>query len=155
MVVHDEDAEVGGRRELLLDPGVTAAADLAVIEVRLARVDRDDRDAVHMQRGVALAEQLLEAQVADIPRVVLPGMTTRRLQWIMFRYSRAWRYSCLKPNVVRSPEQITIAGSSSLISEIARSIRLGTKFGSPQWMSERWAIVNVLVEPSRPAMVEV
>src|SRR5215204_2480767 len=74
-------------------------------------------------------------------------MTTKRSQRILSRYSRAWRYSPLKPNVVRSPEQTTIWGSISLISAIARSIRLGTKFGSPQWMSDRCAIVKVL--PSR------
>src|SRR5690349_21004935 len=39
-------------------------------------------------------------------------------------------------------------GSRSLISLIARSIRLGTKYGPPQWMSEMWAIVNVPALPS-------
>ena len=42
MVVEDEDAQVGRLRELLLDPAVAAAADLAVVEVGLRRVDRDD-----------------------------------------------------------------------------------------------------------------
>src|SRR4051812_28420201 len=50
-------------------------------------------------------------------------------------------YSCLKPIAVRSPEQTTISGSRSLISLIARSIRPGTKWTSPQWMSEMWAIL--------------
>src|SRR6059058_738972 len=57
-------------------------------------------------------------------------------------YSRAIAYSCLNPNVVRSPEQITRLGSRSLISLIARSSRFGTKSGPPQWMSEMWAIVK-------------
>jgi hypothetical protein len=44
--------------------------------------------------------------------------------------------------VVRSPEQITISGPSSLISLIARSSKFGTKSGPPQWMSEMCAIVK-------------
>ena len=43
VVVEDEDAQVGRRcGELLLDPAVAAAADLAVVEVGLGRVDGDD-----------------------------------------------------------------------------------------------------------------
>ena len=48
VVVEDEDAEVGVLGELLLDPLVAAAADDAVVEVGLGRVDRDDGDAVHV-----------------------------------------------------------------------------------------------------------
>src|SRR5262245_35980911 len=71
-------------------------------------------------------------------------MTTRCSQSIVSMYSWACAYSCLKPNVVRSPEQTTRSGSSSLISAIARSSRLGTKCCPPQWGSERWAMVNAL-----------
>ena len=35
-----------------------------------------------------------------------------------------------------------MSGSSSLISLIARSSRVGSKYCSPQWRSERWAIVR-------------
>src|SRR5262249_32848164 len=55
--------------------------------------------------------------------------------------------SCLKPNVVRSPVQMTTSGSRSLISPIARSMRLGMKCGPPQWMSEMCAIVKVRSAP--------
>src|SRR5262245_52330923 len=51
-------------------------------------------------------------------------------------------YSGLNPNVVRSPEQTTRFGSRSFTSEIARSIRFGTKYGPPQWRSEMWAMVK-------------
>ena len=45
VVMKDEDLQVGGLGgELALDPGVAAATDLAVVEVGLGRVDRDDRD---------------------------------------------------------------------------------------------------------------
>ena len=54
----------------------------------------------------------------------------------------ACAYSSLKPNVVRSPEQMTMSGHIALMSAIARSIRSGTKCASPQWMSDRWAIVK-------------
>ena len=40
----DEDTQVGGTGEALLDPPVAAAADLAVVEIGLRGVDRDDRD---------------------------------------------------------------------------------------------------------------
>ena len=40
----DEDPQPRVGRELLLDPAVAAAADLAVVEVGLGRVDGDDRD---------------------------------------------------------------------------------------------------------------
>src|SRR5919198_6474475 len=69
-------------------------------------------------------------------------MTTTDSHSSLSRYALACAYSCSKPNVVRSPEQITISGPSSLISLIARSSRFGTKSGPPQWMSEVWAIVK-------------
>ena len=71
MVVDDEDAQVGGVRELLLDPAVAAAADLPVVEVGLGRVDRDERDAVLAQHRATVAEELLEVDVADVARVVV------------------------------------------------------------------------------------
>ena len=74
VVVEDEDLEVGRLLgELLLDPAVATAADLAVVEVGLARVDGDDRDAALPEHRVPLAEHLLEVDVADVPRVVVPG----------------------------------------------------------------------------------
>ena len=73
VVVADEDAQVGRGGELLLDPAVAAAADLAVVEVGLGRVDGDDRDAADARDGVPVAEQLLEMDVADVARVVVPG----------------------------------------------------------------------------------
>ena len=56
-------------------------------------------------------------------------------------------YSPLKPSPVRSPETITTSGSSSLISTSARSSRLGTKCGEPQWRSESCAIVTPSLTP--------
>ena len=72
----DEDPQVRLlRAEALLDPAVAAAADRAVVHVGLRRVDRDDRDAVAVEVAAALAEQLLEVDVADVARVVVPGIT--------------------------------------------------------------------------------
>ena len=72
VVVQHEDAQEGlVGAEALLDPLVAAAADQPVVEVGLGGVDRDDRDAVHVQLGAALAEQLLEVHVADVARVVV------------------------------------------------------------------------------------
>ncbi len=79
MVVEDEDTELGRLGELLLDPPVAAATDLAVVEVRLGRVDGDDRDPVLAQDGVAAPEQLLEVRVADVSRVVIAGDDDERL----------------------------------------------------------------------------
>src|SRR5207244_9747503 len=79
MVVHDEDAEVCRIRELLLDPAVAPTSDLAVVEVGLGRVDRDERDAVPAQHGVATAEEVFEMQVADVPGVVVPRDDDLRL----------------------------------------------------------------------------
>src|SRR5215208_6563579 len=72
MVVHDEHAELGVGLELLLDPRIAPTADLPVIEVRLRRVDRDDRDsAVEVVHRVTGAEKLLEVDVADVARIVV------------------------------------------------------------------------------------
>ena len=73
MMVEHEDPQVGGRLELLFDPAVAPAADLPVVEIRLRRVDGDDGHAVHAQDGVAVAEELLEMDVADVPGVVVSG----------------------------------------------------------------------------------
>ena len=77
--MEDEDPEVGRLDELLLDPAVAAAADLAVVEVGLGRVDGDDGHAVDVQDGVPVAEVLLEMDVADVPRVVVAGHDDERL----------------------------------------------------------------------------
>src|SRR5438477_6209683 len=70
VVVQDEDAEIGRLGgELLLDPAVTAAADLTVVEVGLGRVDGDDGRPAAPENRVAVAEQLLEMEVADVSRV--------------------------------------------------------------------------------------
>jgi hypothetical protein len=73
MVVEHEDPQEGlVGAEALLDPLVAPAADQAVVEVGLGRVDREDRDAVQVELGAALAEQLLEVHVADVAGVVVP-----------------------------------------------------------------------------------
>ena len=75
-----EDAEVGRLRcELLLDPAVAPASDLPVVEIGLGRVDRHDRRAGPAQHRVALAEELLEVDVADVARVVVAGDHDERL----------------------------------------------------------------------------
>ena len=43
------------------------------------RVDRDDGHAAHLQHGVALAEELLEVDVADVAGVVVAGDDDERL----------------------------------------------------------------------------
>ena len=73
MVVQDEDLQLGRLGELLLDPPVATPPDLAVVEIRLARVDGDDRDRALPEHRVPLAEHLLEVDVADVARVVVPG----------------------------------------------------------------------------------
>ena len=72
VMVQDEDAQLGRLGgELLLDPPVAPAPDLAVVEVRLRRVDGDHRDAALPQHGVPVPEELLEMDVADVPRIVV------------------------------------------------------------------------------------
>ncbi len=71
VVVHDEDAQLGRGLELLLDPPIAPAPDLSMVEVGLGRVDADDRHVVLAQHRVTVAEQLLEVDVADIPRVMV------------------------------------------------------------------------------------
>ena len=79
VVVEDEDAERGRPRELLLDPRIAAAADLAVVEVGLGRVDGDDGHAPDVQHRAAVAEHLLEVDVADVARVVVARDDHERL----------------------------------------------------------------------------
>src|SRR5215510_16250974 len=80
MVVQDEDLQIRVLvPKLLLDPSVTPAADLPVVEIRLGRVDRDDGHAVEVEHRVARAEELLEMDVADVPRVVVSGHDDQRL----------------------------------------------------------------------------
>ena len=74
--------------ELLLDPAIAAAADLAVVEVGLGRVDGDDRHAADPQHRVPLAEELLEVHVADVAGVVVAGMTTIDSHSTLSRYPR-------------------------------------------------------------------
>ena len=73
MVVEDEDAQLGRLGEFGLDPAVAAAADLAVVEVGLGRIDRHHGHPALAQHRVPGAEQLLEVDVADVSRVVVPG----------------------------------------------------------------------------------
>ncbi len=72
MVVQHEHPQLGrSRRELLLDPPVSSAADLTVVEVGLGRVDGDDGGAALSEHGAALADQLLEMHVADVAGIVV------------------------------------------------------------------------------------
>ena len=59
-------------RELLLDPAVAPAPDLAVVEVGLGRVHGDHGHAAEPEHRVAVAEHVLEVHVADVARVVVP-----------------------------------------------------------------------------------
>ena len=66
VVVADEDAQVGVAGEALLDPAVVLAPDLALVEVGLRRVDRDERDIepgeLEPQPRVPRAEGVLEEE---------------------------------------------------------------------------------------------
>ena len=78
--MQDEHPQLGRlARELGLDPAVAAAADLAVVEIGLRRVDGDDGHALAAEHRVAVAEQLLEVHVADVPRVVVAGDDDERV----------------------------------------------------------------------------
>ena len=78
----------------------------------------------------------LEADVAHVPRVVVAGNDDHPLAGHAVQVVA--RRLVLRPQAVpvRSPETTTTSGPSSLISTIARSSRLGTKKGEPQWRSE-------------------
>ena len=65
--------------ELLLDPAIAAAADLTMVEVRLARVHGDDGHAVLAKDRVPLSEHLLEVHVPHVPGVVIPRHDDERV----------------------------------------------------------------------------
>ena len=80
VVVEDEDLQV--RRlfgELFFYPPIAATANLAMIEIRLARIHRNDRDAPLAEHGVPLPEHLLEVNVPDVAGVVIPGNDDDRI----------------------------------------------------------------------------
>ncbi len=77
--MENEDPQVRRLGELALDPGVTPTADRTVVEIGLGRVDGDNGDPALAQHPVALPEQLLEVDVADVPRVVVAGDHDERL----------------------------------------------------------------------------
>ena len=79
VVVADEHAQVGRRSEALLDPAVAATSDLPVVQVRLGRVDGDHGHAADVDNRAPVAEQLLEVDVADVPRVVVARDDDHRL----------------------------------------------------------------------------
>ena len=62
-----------GSAELLVEPAIARAADGAVVEVGLGRVDPDDADALLEEVAAARPEELLEVHVADVARVVVAG----------------------------------------------------------------------------------
>jgi hypothetical protein len=128
VMVDDEDLQVGRLGELLFDPAVPTASDLAVVQVRLARVDGDDGHLVQAEYRVARAEELLEVDVADVARIVVPGDHDLRLA----------------VDALDEPlgEITTTSGSSSFVSAIARSSRLGRKNCCPQCRSDSWTIVK-------------
>ena len=77
--MEDEHPQVRRSGERLLDHPVAAAADLAVVEVGLARVDRDDRRPADVEHRVPVAEEILEVDVADVARVVVARDHDHRL----------------------------------------------------------------------------
>jgi hypothetical protein len=83
VVVADEHAQVGLTREALFDPAVMLAPDLALVQVGLRGIDRDQRDGeatkVEPLTRVARSERVLVAEVADVARASwLPGTLTTR-----------------------------------------------------------------------------
>src|SRR2546423_11163865 len=76
MVVADEDPDVGRALEPFFDPAVVLTTDLALVEVRLRRVDGDERDVAAGELApkprVASAEGVLEVEIAHVARVVVP-----------------------------------------------------------------------------------
>src|SRR5206468_8882162 len=77
VVVADEDAQVGVLGEPLRDPAVVLAADLALVDVRLGRVDGDQSyvETVELEAEAVVPgpERLLVQEVADVARVVVAG----------------------------------------------------------------------------------
>ena len=143
MVVQHEDAQERlVRAEALLDPLVAAAADQPVVEVGLGGVHGEDRHAVQVQLRPPLAEQLLEVDVPDVARVVVARDHDHPLAGDLVEV--------LPSELVLGPVAVARevsghdhhVGRSSFTSTIARSSRLGTKLGEPQWMSDSCAIVR-------------
>src|SRR5205823_3763561 len=73
VVVDGKDLQLGGGGKLLADPRVPLAADLAVVQVGLARVGAHDPHTVDVGGPVAGADELLEVKIADITGVVVSG----------------------------------------------------------------------------------
>ena len=98
MVMQHEDAQLGRLGgELLLDPAVAATADLPVIEVGLRRVDGHHGHAALAEHRVAVAEQLLEMDVADVPRIVVPRDHHERLALDPVEVAAGLRVLLLEP----------------------------------------------------------
>src|SRR5205809_4336241 len=84
-MVDGEDLDVVGPFELLTDPGVPLATDVALVEVGVAGVDGHDGEAgrpepfgpfgfeLLTETGEPLAEEPLEVDVADVARIVVAG----------------------------------------------------------------------------------
>ena len=142
VVVHDEDPQVGRVGELLLDPAVAAAADLTLVEVGLRRVDGDDGDPADAQHRAALAEELLEVHVADVPRVVVAGDDHEGLALDLVEVALRLVVLLLEAEgrqVARADDEVWL----HLVDLGDRPVqRLGTKCAPPQWMSEMCAILN-------------
>ena len=71
VMVQHEHLQLRGLLELTADPVVVHATDLALVQIRLARVDPDDANALDVVRPHAGADQILEMQVADVAGVVV------------------------------------------------------------------------------------
>ena len=123
MVVDGEDADVVRLVELLRDPRVAVAPDPALVHIRLGRVEPDDREAgrpealgpLGVERGakarVRLAEQALEVDVADVPRVVVAGDDHLGELDLLDPTAPPPRTPTRSPAVVRSPASTTTSGS--------------------------------------------
>ena len=80
--------------------------------------------------------------VADVPGVVVARDDDEGVAVDPLEVRARHVVLVLEPEVVRSPEQMTMSGWNSFTSEIARSSRFASKYGPPQWRSERWAMRN-------------
>ena len=68
-----EHLQIGRHRELLADPLVVTAPDLALVLVGFAGIHPDDPDPFHVDRPCPRADQVLEVHVPDVARIVVPG----------------------------------------------------------------------------------
>ena len=143
MVVQNEDPQVRRSRECLLDQAVAAASDLAVVEVGLGRVDRDDRRRPDVEHRVPLAEEILEVDVADVARVVVARDHDHRLAvdavQVVAR-ERVLVFETVRGEVARDHDE---SGSISFTSAIARSRCCGRKNCIPQCKSDSCTIRNI------------